>query len=323
MSHSDSSQALRHLLTLNGLDKAMLSALLDRAQSFVAAPGAPAAFPPLLAGRTAALLFFEPSTRTRASFELATRRLGAEVLNLNIGTSSARKGESPLDTFHTLQAMNVDLFIVRHAQAGTSALLARHAPPHVAIINAGEAHLNHPTQGLLDALTIRQHKPVQDGLAVAVIGDIHHSRVARSAAQALMTLGVEDFRWIGPPEFLPAQNAALPGQCFTVLEDGLQGADVVMLLRIQRERMQATEVPAADAYFRRYGLTEQRLALAAPDAIVMHPGPMNRGIEIEGAVADGPQSVIRAQVANGLAVRMAVMTACMETIHQPANATLI
>lgn len=259
-----------------------------------------------------AQLFFEPSTRTRASFELAARRLGADVLNLDLRTSSRAKGESLLDTVYTLQAMQCDIFVVRDSTAGVPALIAAHVAPHVRVLNGGEADINHPTQGLLDVLTIRQHKPDFGQLVVTIIGDIRHSRVARSAAHALAALGVGELRLVAPD---PLRGAAgdFPGAVMTNdIDSGVTGADVLMVLRIQKERITESALPDADDYFQRFGLTAGRLCLAQPDAIVMHPGPMNREIEIASNVADGPQSVIEEQVSNGVAVRMAVMESVME-----------
>ncbi|HEX5339480.1 MAG TPA: aspartate carbamoyltransferase catalytic subunit [Gammaproteobacteria bacterium] len=300
---------LQHLLTLDGLDRASLLTLLDRAQSFHVLPGEPVPQHALLKGKTVANLFFENSTRTRASFELAARRLGAEVLNLEIAHSSAAKGESLPDTLHTLQAMSVDTFVVRHREIGVPALLAQHALPQTHIVNAGEAHVSHPTQGLLDALTIRQHKPDFGKLAVVIAGDIRHSRVVRSAVQALTTLGTRDIRLVAPAEWRADDIA---GRAFDDFDQALAGADVIMMLRIQRERMHDETIPNELDYLRRYRLDRARLKHAKPDAIVMHPGPMNREIEITSEVADGPQSVIREQVANGVAVRMAVLAALHE-----------
>ena len=302
----DSRGGLKHLLTLEGVDRAVLTALLDAADRFRTAPGETPRRYTTLAGRTVVNFFFEPSTRTRSSFELAARRLGADVLNLEIGASSAVKGETLEDTLYTLEAMNADVFVVRHKDAGVPALLARHAAPHVHVLNAGEAHVSHPTQGLLDALTIRRHKRDFANLAVAIVGDIRHSRVARSAVQALSTLGTRDIRLAGPKSLLP-KKGEMRGELFTDADKAVRGADVVMMLRIQKERMNKASVPGAKAYFQRYGLDPKRLKLARPGAIVMHPGPMNRGIEIAPEVADGPQSVIREQVTNGVAVRMAVL----------------
>ena len=302
----DARGRLKHLLTLEGVARQTLTALLDRADSFRVIPGEAPRRHTWLAGRTVANLFFEPSTRTRASFELAARRLGADVLNLDIAASSAVKGESLEDTLYTLEAMNVDVFVVRHKDEGVQALMARHAAPHVHVLNAGEAHLSHPTQGLLDVFTIRRHKKDFSKLSVAIVGDIKHSRVARSAVRALVTLGTRDIRLAGPKSLLP-KKGEIKGELFTDTDKAVAGADVVMMLRIQKERMQKAAVPSAAAYFKRYGLDAKRLKLAKPGAIVMHPGPMNRGIEIAPEVADGPQSVIREQVTNGVAVRMAVL----------------
>ncbi|HEX6550354.1 MAG TPA: aspartate carbamoyltransferase catalytic subunit [Gammaproteobacteria bacterium] len=295
---------LHHFLTLDGLDRASLVTLLDRAQGFHVPPGKPVPQHSTLANKTVATLFFEPSTRTRASFELAARRLGAEVINLELASSSTVKGESLVDTFYTLQAMNVDLFVVRHRDSGVQALLAEHALPHVHIVNAGESHVSHPTQGLLDALTIRQHKADFKKLSVAIVGDIKHSRVARSAIQALTILGTEDIRLAGPAEWLPGE---VFGQKFTDLDQAVTDVDVVMMLRIQKERMTTDSAPDEREYLQRYRLDSSRLKRAKADVIVMHPGPMNREIEITSEVADGPHSVIREQVNNGVAVRMAVM----------------
>lgn len=299
---------LHHLLTLADLPRDSLLALLDRADRFAVKPDTAAPRFDLLTGITVANLFFEPSTRTRTSFELAARRLGADVITLDLAFSSTVKGESLVDSLYTLEAMNMDLFVVRHREPGVPETLAQHALPHVHVISAGEAHVSHPTQGLLDALTIRQHKKDFGKLAVAIVGDIRHSRVARSAVQALALLGTRDIRFAGPAELLPDD---LAGEKFTNMDKALEGADVVMMLRIQKERMQAGLIPDEREYSRRYGLDGARLRLAKPDAIVMHPGPMNRGVEITSEIADGPQSVIREQVSNGVAVRMAVMAILM------------
>ncbi|HEX7965609.1 MAG TPA: aspartate carbamoyltransferase catalytic subunit [Gammaproteobacteria bacterium] len=302
----DARGRLRHLLTLEGVGRQTLTALLDRAETFRVAPGEAPRRHTWLAGRTVANLFFEPSTRTRASFELAARRLGADVINLDIAASSAVKGESLADTLYTLEAMNVDVFVVRHKDEGVPALLAQHAAPHVHVLNAGEAHVSHPTQGLLDVFTIRRHKKDVANLSIALVGDIKHSRVARSTVRGLLTLGTRDIRLAGPKSLLP-KKGELKAELFTDADKAIAGADVVMMLRIQKERMQKAAVPSAAVYFKRYGLDAKRLKLAKPGAIVMHPGPMNRGIEIAPEVADGPQSVIREQVTNGVAIRMAVL----------------
>jgi aspartate carbamoyltransferase catalytic subunit len=304
----DSGGKLRHLITLDGLTRTEISALLDLAQSYVRKLGALPASDQSLAGHTVANLFFEPSTRTRVSFELAARRLGAEVVNLDMQSSSRSKGETVLDTIYTLQAMHADVLVMRDAEPGLPAYVAQHVAPHVSILNAGEAHLSHPTQGLLDALTIRQYKGDFGKLKVLIVGDLAHSRVARSAWQAFTTLGVGELRIAGPEHLLPPPAEFTGAQRFTDVSTAMSGVDVVMALRIQRERMSAAHIPDDVAYCREFGVTPERLKLAKPDAIVMHPGPMNRGVEIVGAVADGPQSVIQTQVANGVAVRMAVLT---------------
>ena len=303
---------LRHLLTLKSLDRGTLSALLDRAQQYISPVGTPPVRNRKLAGRTVANLFFEPSTRTRASFELAAKRLGADVLNLDVNMSSRKKGESILDTIYTLQAMQVDVFVVRDASAGVPAYIARHVMDHVSVLNAGEANASHPTQGLLDLLTIRQCKGEFQDLTVAIVGDIAHSRVARSAAEGLLTMGIRELRLVAPRSLAPPEDE-FPDACIVSnLDEGLDGADVVMALRIQRERIGSLEdIPGIDEYFATFGISEKRMAIAAPDAIVMHPGPMNRGIEIESSLADGPRSVITRQVTNGLAVRMAILEEVM------------
>ncbi len=300
--------SLRHLLTLRGLNRSLLIRLLDDAERFISPMGAPAKRSDSLAGFTVANLFFEPSTRTRASFDLAGKRLGADVLNLDVNTSSRKKGESILDTIYTLQAMQVDIMVVRDASSGVPAYIARNVDDHVSILNAGEADVSHPTQGLLDLLTIRRHKGSFEGLKVAIVGDIAHSRVARSAAQGLHTLGVGELRLISPPPLAPAQEDVPYAIILDNLDDGLADADVVMALRIQRERIGNLDgIPGIDEYFANYGVSYDSMKVAKPDAIVMHPGPMNRGIEIEGSLADSPQSVITEQVTNGVAVRMAVL----------------
>jgi aspartate carbamoyltransferase catalytic subunit len=261
----------------------------------------------LLEGATVANLFTEPSTRTRVSFELAAERLGATVVQLEVQLSSRAKGESMLDTVYTLQSLHVDALVIRDAEVGVPGLVAAHVAPHVSVLSGGEAHVSHPTQGLLDALTVYQHKQRFAGLAVAIVGDIRHSRVARSAFHAFSKLGVSDLRIAAPPALMPERVEFTGCTRHTRLESALTDADVVMMLRIQRERMSEADLPQAERYFAAWGLTRERLALARPDAIVMHPQPMNRGIEIASDVADGPQSVIREQVRNGVAVRMAVL----------------
>jgi aspartate carbamoyltransferase catalytic subunit len=299
--------SLRHLLTLETLPRGAIEQLLDRAQSYVRPLGSAPPHSEALAGVTVANLFTEPSTRTRVSFELAAKRLGADVVNLEVQLSSRVKGESMLDTIYTLQSLHVDVMVIRDAEAGVPSLVASNVAPHVSVLSAGEAHVAHPTQGLLDALTVRQHKPRLDKLGIAIVGDIRHSRVARSAYHVFRALGVPDLRIVAPPALMPDPKEFEGCSRHTTLKVGLKDADVVMMLRIQKERMGQADLPDADRYFAKYGLNPERLALARPDAIVMHPQPMNRGIEIASDVADGPQSAIRDQVRNGVAVRMAVL----------------
>ncbi len=308
---------LRHLLTLRGLNRQHITGLLDRAESFLSAPGEPAVRSQELKNVTVGNLFFEPSTRTRASFELAAKRLSADVLNLDVNTSARKKGESILDTMHTLQAMQVDVFVVRDASAGVPAYIARNANDSVMILNAGEANVSHPTQGLLDLMTIRRHKGDFAGLIVAIVGDIAHSRVARSASEGLMTMGIAELRLISPEALAPEPDDFPGARVMHSLKEGLRGADVVMALRIQRERIGSLDgLPGVDEYFATFGINHARMKLAAPDAIVMHPGPMNRGIEIDSSVADGPASVITDQVTNGVAVRMAVLEEVVRTMER-------
>ncbi|MGD9597072.1 MAG: aspartate carbamoyltransferase catalytic subunit [Steroidobacteraceae bacterium] len=311
---------LRHLLTLEGLSQKDITLLLDRAQQFVRPLGARAPTSRALEGVTVANLFTEPSTRTRVSFELAAGRLGARVVNLEVQLSSRVKGESMLDTIFTLEALHVDVFVIRDAEAGVPALVAAHVAPHVSVLSAGEGSVAHPTQGLLDALTIRQRKRRFDGLVVAIVGDIRHSRVARSACHALTALGVAELRLVAPAALLPGEDEFRGCTRHTAIEPGLAGADVVMMLRIQRERMLDEAQLDGAAYFESFGLTSARLRLAQPDAIVLHPQPMNRGVEIASDVADGPQSAIRDQVRNGVAVRMAVLATVARAGAEGASA---
>jgi aspartate carbamoyltransferase catalytic subunit len=303
----DAAGRLRHLLTLDGLPRTLIEELLARAQAYAAGDARGDA----LAGLTVANLFGEPSTRTRASFELAALRLGAYVVNLDGALSSRAKGETLLDTVHTLLALRVGVFVMRDAESGTQELVARDLGDQAAVVSAGESHLSHPTQGLLDALTIRQCKGDLEALSIAIVGDIARSRVARSAHRALATLGVPDIRIVAPGAMMPGPTEFGGCRRFESLEAGIAGVDVVMALRIQHERAGGGPVDLP-AYRREFGLTAARLAGASPRAIVMHPGPMNRGVEIDSDVADGPQSVIRRQVANGLAVRMAVLAQLAE-----------
>ena len=298
---------LTHLLTIEGLPRAVLAHILDTAEGFVGVGDRDVKKVPLLRGKSVFNLFFENSTRTRTTFEIAAKRLSADVVNLNVGASSTAKGESLLDTIDNLAAMAADVFVVRHAQSGAPFLIARNVGAGVHVINAGDGRHAHPTQALLDMYTIRHFKRDFTRLTVAIVGDILHSRVARSAIHALTTLGVPEVRAIGPLTLLPSGLEQMGVRVFTDMRAGLAGVDVIIMLRLQNERMRGALLPSAQEYFKHYGLTADKLALAAPDAIVMHPGPMNRGVEIDSAVADGPQSVILAQVTFGIAVRMAVM----------------
>ena len=304
----DKNGRLKHFLTLDGLAPALLTEILDTAESFVGVGERAVKKVPLLRGKTIVNLFFEPSTRTRTTFELAAKRLSADVLNINVSVSSATKGESLLDTLRTLEAMHCDMFVVRHANSGAAHFIARHAAPHISVLNGGDGRHAHPTQAMLDMFTIRRHKGEFSQLRVAVVGDIDHSRVARSQLRALRSLGVPDIRVIAPKTLLPAGIQSLGVQVHHHLATGLRDVDVVIMLRLQRERMEGTLLPGTHEYFHFYGLTQEKLALAKPDAIVMHPGPLNRGVEIGSEVADGPSSVILDQVSYGIAIRMAVMS---------------
>jgi aspartate carbamoyltransferase catalytic subunit len=298
---------LRHLLTLEGLPRSLLLELLDTAQAIAAATGGKVKKLPLLRGRTVVNLFFETSTRTRTSFDLAATRLSADVVNFDVGLSSTAKGESVLDTLRTIEAMHCDLFVVRHAQNEMPHFLARHVRPGVAIVNAGDGNNAHPTQGLLDVYTLRERLGADfSRLVVLIVGDIRHSRVARSDMHALLTLGVGELRVCGPRALLPDRLDPRV-RVFDDLDRALVDVDAVVMLRLQKERMEQALIPSTGEYFAQWGLSSARLALAKRDAIVMHPGPMNREVEIASDVADGPQSVILQQVANGLVVRMAVM----------------
>ena len=299
---------LQHLLTIEGLPATLLTQILDTAQSFIGVTEREVKKLPLLRGKAIFNLFFEPSTRTRTTFEIAAKRLSADVINLNISTSSQSKGETLLDTIYNLEAMHADMFIVRHAQSGAAHLIAQHVAPNVHVINAGDGRHEHPTQALLDMFTIRHYKREFANLRVAIVGDILHSRVARSQIHALTTLGVPELRVIAPKTLLPAGVENLGVHVYHDMQRGLKDVDVVMMLRLQSERMQGPLLPSAQEFFKYYGLTAEKLAAARPDAIVMHPGPMNRGVEIDSSVADGPRSVILPQVTFGIAVRMAVMS---------------
>lgn len=303
----DGQGRLRHLLTTEGLSRQTIQEIFDIAESFISVGEREIKKVPLLRGKTVVNLFFEASTRTRTTFEIAAKRLSADVINLNVSASSTNKGETLLDTIRNLEAMHTDLFVVRHNLAGTAYLIAEHVPSHVHIINAGDGGHAHPTQGLLDAFTIRRHKGDFTALKVAIVGDIAHSRVARSTIHALNALGTAEVRVVAPRTLLPMAVENLKVRTFTDMREGLEGVDVIVMLRLQRERMRGALIPSEQEYFNLYGLTQEKLDYAKPDAIVMHPGPMNRGLEIDSSVADGPQSVILPQVTNGIAVRMAVM----------------
>ncbi|MFM8555999.1 MAG: aspartate carbamoyltransferase catalytic subunit [Betaproteobacteria bacterium] len=302
---------LKHLLTIEGLSRDLIHHILDTAAGFLGVSDREVKKVPLLRGVSVFNLFFENSTRTRTTFEIAAKRLSADVVNLNINTSSTAKGESLLDTIDNLVAMHADMFVVRHAQSGAPFLIAEHVDRtrgNVHVINAGDGRHAHPTQGLLDVYTIRHFKKDFTNLRVAIVGDVLHSRVARSDIHALTTLGVPEVRVIGPRTLIPGGLEQLGVHVFHDMREGLRGVDVVIMLRLQSERMRGALLPSAQEYFKHYGLTEDKLALANTDCIVMHPGPMNRGVEIDSAVADGPQAVILDQVTFGIAVRMAVMS---------------
>lgn len=299
---------LRHLLTIDGLPRGMINHILDTAEGFLNLAEREVKKVPLLRGKAIFNLFFEPSTRTRTTFEIAAKKLSADVINLNVGASSTSKGETLLDTVDNLTAMQADMFVVRHSQSGAAHLIARHVQPHIHVVNAGDGRHAHPTQGLLDMFTIRHFKKDFHNLRVAIVGDVLHSRVARSQICALTTLGVPEVRVIAPKTLLPEAVERMGVQVYHDIMQGLKDVDVVIMLRLQNERMRGALLPSAQEYFKYYGLTLDKLALAKPDAIVMHPGPMNRGVEIDSNVADGAQSVILAQVTFGIAIRMAVMS---------------
>jgi aspartate carbamoyltransferase catalytic subunit len=307
---------LKHFLTVETLPPLLLEEILNRAEHFVTQPNVNQKKYSLLQNKTVMNLFFENSTRTRTTFELAAKRLSADVFNLDIRTSATSKGESLLDTIRNLEAMNVDIFVVRHQCSGAANFIARYCAPHVSVLNAGDGHHAHPTQAMLDMLTIRQHKPSFQPLKVALVGDILHSRVARSQIHALSILATGEIRIIAPKTLIPKGVEDLgirPENIFFNMDKGLKDVDVIIMLRLQKERMQAALLPSEQEFYKFYGLSEARLKLAKPDAIVMHPGPVNRGVEIDSRVADGKQSVILNQVTNGVAIRMAVMSMVMDT----------
>ena len=303
---------LQHLLTLDGLPRGIITQILDTAAPFTEVAEREVKKLPLLRGKSVFNLFFENSTRTRTTFEIAAKRLSADVINLNVATSSTKKGETLLDTVDNLCAMHADMFVVRHESSGAPHLIAQHLQntgrDHIHVVNAGDGRHAHPTQGLLDMYTIRHYKKEFHNLTVAIVGDVLHSRVARSQIAALTTLGVPEVRVIGPRTLLPTDVEKMGVRYCATMEEGLKGVDVVMMLRLQNERMNGALLPSPQEFFKVWGLTADKLALAKPDAIVMHPGPMNRGVEIDSAVADGSQAVILPQVTFGIAVRMAVMS---------------
>jgi len=302
---------LHHFLTLDGLDKETLTGILDAAENFTSVNDKSIKNVPLLRGKTVANLFFENSTRTRTAFELAAKRLSADILNIDLVSSSTKKGESLLDTLRVLESLQCDMFIVRHSDSGAAHFIAEHVAPTINVVNGGDGQHSHPTQGMLDMFTIRRHKGNFENLRVVIIGDIKHSRVARSGISALKTLGVAEIRVVAPNTLIPEYVEELGVKVYGKLDAALKDTDVIMGLRLQNERMNTATVPSAGEFFRTYGLTEDRLKLAKPDAIVMHPGPTNRGVEIAANVADGKQAVILEQVNYGIAVRMAVLSITM------------
>ncbi len=299
---------LIHLLSIEGLPREVIHHILDTAGTFLSVNDREVKKVPLLRGKSVFNLFFENSTRTRTTFEIAAKRLSADVINLDIARSSATKGETLLDTIANLSAMHADMFVVRHGESGAPYLIAQHCAPHVHVVNAGDGRHAHPTQALLDMYTIRHFKQDFTNLTVAIVGDIVHSRVARSDIHALTTLGVPEIRAVGPKTLVPADMREMGVRVCHDMAEGIAGADVIIMLRLQSERMSGAMLPSAGEFFKNYGLTPDKLAHAKPDAIVMHPGPINRGVEIDSKVADGAQSVILPQVTFGIAVRMAVMS---------------
>ena len=298
---------LIHLLSIEGLPRAVIDQILDTAGSFLSVNDREVKKVPLLRGKSVFNLFFENSTRTRTTFEIAAKRLSADVINLDIARSSTAKGETLLDTVANLSAMHADMFVVRHSESGAPHLIAQHCAPHVHVVNAGDGRHAHPTQGLLDMYTIRHFKQDFRNLTVAIVGDIVHSRVARSDIHALNILGVPEIRAVGPKTLVPGDLRDMGVRVCHDMAEGVKDADVVIMLRLQNERMNGGMLPSSGEFFKNFGLTPDKLALAKPDAIVMHPGPINRGVEIASEVADGKSSVILPQVTFGIAVRMAVM----------------
>jgi len=317
----DNQGRLKHFLGIGGLKRSLLIDILDTAASLINVPEKSVKKVPLLRGKTVVNLFFEPSTRTRTTFELAAKRLSADVLNFNIDTSSSSKGENLIDMLHNLEAMHCDMFIVRHNAGGAAYFIAQHVAPDISIINAGDGQHAHPTQAMLDMYTIRQNKGDFAPLRVAIVGDIRHSRVARSDIQALTILGVSQVRVVGPKTLIPKGVEELGVKVFHDLKAGLKEVDVVIMLRLQRERMlKGAFLPSVYEYFQYYGLTKEILKVTQKDAIVMHPGPINRGVEIDSNVADGPYSVILQQVSNGIAIRMAVMAMTLGAVSEKKDA---
>lgn len=314
----DKNGKLKHFLTIEGLSSKMLNSILDTAESFASINQQSIKKVPLLRGKTIVNLFFEASTRTLTTFELAAKRLSADVLNINISTSATSKGETLMDTLQNLQAMQCDMFVVRHNESGAAHYIANRVAPNISVINAGDGSHAHPTQAMLDMFTIRRHKQNDfKNLQVAIVGDILHSRVARSQIHALNILNTGNIRVIAPKTLLPVGIEELGVEVYNDLETGIRDADVVIMLRLQKERMQGAFLPSEQEYYQMYGLTAQRLKYAKANAIVMHPGPINRGVEIESCVADGTQSVILNQVSYGISVRMAIMS--MVLGREPEN----
>ena len=303
--------SLRHFLTIDGLSQSLLTEIMENAERFIDFGQRKIKKAPLLRGYTIVNLFFEPSTRTRTTFEIAAKRLSADVINLNAQRSSTSKGETLLDTARNLQAMHADMLIVRDSHAGAAHLIATHLNDQLQVVNAGDGRHAHPTQAMLDMFTIRQHKPNFSKLAVAIVGDVLHSRVARSQIQALGILGVPDIRVIGPNTLIPTDVESLGVTAHTSMETGLDNVDVVIMLRLQRERMIGQLIASEQEYFKTWGLTEERFASTNKNAIVMHPGPINRGLEISSRMADSPNSLILPQVTNGIAIRMSVLSMVM------------
>lgn len=303
---------LQHLLCIEGLSRKIIDEIFVRADSFLDLKNNNVKKTDLLNGKTICNLFFENSTRTRTTFEIAAKKLSADVINLNVSTSSQSKGESILDTINNLIAMHADMFVIRHKQSGAAHFIAKNIDQNIKVVNAGDGYHSHPTQGLLDAFTIRHYKKDFKNLKIAIIGDIKHSRVARSEINALNILGVPEIRVIAPQTLMPFGVKDLGVIPFDNLDHGVKDVDVIMMLRLQKERMDSALIPSQEEYFKTYGLTSKRVELANPDCIIMHPGPMNRGVEIESSVADSNKAVILPQVSFGIAIRMAVMSLLME-----------